>query len=559
MLTHLNVVNFATVDSLELEPGKGLTVITGETGAGKSVIIDALGLALGERADSAVVRPDAERAEVQATFDLRDNPAARAWLAERELDDGDDCLLRRTVRPDGRSRAFINGSAMPLQEVRALGDLLISIHSQHEHQALLRREAQRDLLDSYAGAGDAAAEVRSQWRGWHKARRAHEEALSQSREQHEREELLRFQLEELDALALGEQELADLETEQKRLGSADELIRLCQQSLALLYEHDEGTVNDQLGQALGWLGDASHEDNSLATVLSTVESARLQVEAAADDLRHYLDRLDVDPERLAQVEERLSQVYTLARKHRVRPEELWQRHQQLREEAHTLAHYDDHLAGLEQAEQQAREAYERAARQLSDQRRSKGPELAAGVIAHLKALGMRGARLEIQLTPGEPGPDGNETVEFLFTANTGQPLRPLAKVASGGELSRISLAIQVICARALTVPSMVFDEVDVGVGGGVAEIVGRLLRELGSHAQVLCITHQPQVAALGHQHWHVHKQQTRKDTRTRIQSLAHDDRTSELARMLGGVEITDSTLAHAREMLENGQRARQDA
>ncbi|MBZ2189374.1 DNA repair protein RecN [Alcanivorax sp. JB21] len=553
MLTHLNVLNFATVDSLELEPGAGLTVITGETGAGKSVIIDALGLALGERADSAVVRPDSDRAEVQATFDIRHNPAARAWLAERELDDGDDCMLRRTVRPDGRSRAWINGSPMPLQEVRALGEMLISVHSQHEHQALLRRDAHRDLLDSFASAGEAASAVRQHWRSWQAARRAHEAALSQSREQHEREELLRFQLEELDALALQDNELATLETEQKRLGSAEDLIRLCQQSLSLLFDHDEGTVNDQLGQALSWLGDASHEDGTLAGVLGSVESARLQVEAAADDLRHYLDRLDIDPERLAQVEERLSQVYTLARKHRVRPEELYQRHQQLREEAHTLAHYDDHLAGLEAAETAARTEYESAARLLSDKRRSKGPELASGVVSHLKALGMRGARLEVMLTPCDPGADGNEIVEFLFTANTGQPLRPLAKVASGGELSRVSLAIQVICARVLTVPCLVFDEVDVGVGGGVAEIVGRLLRELGSHAQVLCITHQPQVAALGHQHWHVHKKQNRKNTQTRIATLAHDDRTSELARMLGGVEMTDSTLAHAREMLEKAQ------
>ncbi|AJD49734.1 DNA repair protein RecN [Isoalcanivorax pacificus W11-5] len=553
MLTHLSVLNFATVDSLELEPARGLTVITGETGAGKSVIIDALGLALGERADSAVVRPDCERAEVQATFDLRGHPAARTWLAERELDNGEECMLRRTVRPDGRSRAWINGSPMPLQEVRELGDMLISVHSQHEHQALLRREVHRSLLDSFAGAGDLAETLREHWRAWHKARRALDEAMAASREQHEREELLRFQLEELDALALGENELDELEGDQKRLGHAEELIRLCQQSLALLFEHEEGTVNDQLGQALNWLGDASSEDPALGNIFSTVESARLQVEAAADDLRHYLDRLDVDPERLAQVDERLSQVYTLARKHRVRPEELYQRHQQLREEAHTLAHYDEHLAGLEAAEKQARDTYDHSARALSERRRSKAGELASGVISHLKALGMRGARLDVSLTATEPGPDGLEIVEFLFTANPGQPLRPLAKVASGGELSRVSLAIQVICAKVLTVPSLVFDEVDVGVGGGVAEIVGRLLRELGEHAQVLCITHQPQVAAQGHQHWHVHKKQSKTSTHTRIQSLTMEHRTSELARMLGGLEMTDSTLAHAREMLEKAQ------
>ena len=553
MLTHLSVQNFATVDSLELEPGTGLTVVTGETGAGKSIIIDALGLALGERADSAVVRADAERAEVQAMFDLRQLPAARAWLAERELDDGDDCMLRRTVRADGRSRAWINGSPMPVQAVRELGEMLISIHSQHEHQALLRRDVHRSLLDSYAAAGELAAAVREHWRTWQAARRTLDESLAQAREQHEREELLRFQMEELDALALGEDELATLEAEQKRLGHADTLIRLCQQSLSLLFEQEEGTVNDQLGQALNWLGDASHDDPALGSVFSAVESARLQVEAAADDLRHYLDRLEIDPERLVQVEERLSLAYSLARKHRVRPEELYQRHQQLREEAHTLAHYDEHLAALEAAEKAAHDAYDTAARALGERRRSKAGELGNGVIQHLAALGMRGARLEVSLTPCAPGPDGLETTEFLFTANPGQPLRPLAKVASGGELSRVSLAIQVICARVLTVPTLVFDEVDVGVGGAVAEIVGRLLRELGEHAQVLCITHQPQVAAQGRVHWHVLKKQSKTTTRTRIQILDTTDRTNELARMLGGLEMTDSTLAHAREMLEKAQ------
>ncbi len=557
MLTHLSVRHFATVDALELEPGKGLTAISGETGAGKSIIIDALGLALGERADAGVVRAGCERAEVQATFDIRDCPGARAWLAERELDAGGDdnseCILRRTVREDGRSRAYINGSPVPVSDVRELGDFLISIHSQHEHQSLLKKDTQRALLDSYAGAEALAADVRRAWRHWAQARKQHEEALAKANEQGERQDLLRFQLEELDAFALGEHELPELENEQKRLGNADALIRLCQQSLAALYEGDEGTINDQLGQCSHWLGDASAEDSTLATVLSSVESARLQVEAAADDLRHYLDRLDVDPERLAQVEERLGSAWTLARKHRVRPEELYAHHQRLRDEAGTLEHYDEHLAELEAAARKAQDSYDKLARKLSDLRRKKASELASGVIKHLKALGMAGARLEIALQPGEPGADGLEQIEFQFTANPGQPLKPLAKVASGGELSRVSLAIQVICAQTLTVPCLVFDEVDVGVGGGVAEIVGRLLRELGHHAQVLCITHQPQVAALGHHHWHVLKQQSKTSTHTRILSLDQDSRVQEVARMLGGVEITESTLNHAQEMLEKSQ------
>ena len=283
MFTHLSVRHFATVDQLELEPEPGLTVISGETGAGKSVIIDALSLTLGERADSAVVRPGCDRAEVLTTFDVADNPAARAWLGERELDNGNECLLRRTVRADGRSRAYINGTPTPLTEVRELGEMLISIHSQHEHQALLRKETHRQLLDNFAEAGAQAEQVRDHWRAWQKARRAHDQALAGAREQTERQELLRFQLEELDALALSEGELPELGQEQQRLGNAEALIRLCQQAVTALYDGDEGTCNDQLGQVSHWVEEARRSDDALATVYDTVESARLQVEAAADD------------------------------------------------------------------------------------------------------------------------------------------------------------------------------------------------------------------------------------------------------------------------------------
>ncbi|MCE7525351.1 DNA repair protein RecN [Alloalcanivorax xenomutans] len=553
MLTHLSVRHFATVDQLELEPESGLTVISGETGAGKSVLIDALSLTLGERADSTVVRPGCERAEVLASFTVANHAQARAWLEERELDNGDDCLLRRTVRADGRSRAYINGTPAPLADVRQLGELLISIHSQHEHQALLHRDTHRQLLDNFAGASDLAASVRNAWRQWQQARQEHDQALTGAREQNERQELLRFQLDELDALSLAEGELAELDQEQQRLGHADALIRLCQQSVAALYDGEEGTCNDQLGQIRHWLEEARDHDNALSEALDTVESARLQVEAAAEALRHYLDRLDLDPERLAQVEERLGQAYSLARKHRVRPEELVEHHQQLAREVDTLEHFDEHLEALAKAEQDAQEHYMSEARKLSKARKTAATTLTRQIATQLKALGMKAARLETVVEDDGPGAEGLDLVEFRFSANPGQPLRPLAKVASGGELSRVSLAIQVICARNLTVPSLVFDEVDVGVGGGVAEIVGRLLRELGEHAQVLCITHQAQVASQGHQHWQVHKIQGKNTTRTRIQPLAPDARVEELARMLGGVEITDSTLAHAREMLEKGQ------
>ncbi|MQX51676.1 DNA repair protein RecN [Alcanivorax sediminis] len=555
MLTHLSVRHFATVDQLELEPENGLTVISGETGAGKSVIIDALGLTLGDRADSSVVRHGHDRAEVLATFDVSDNPAAQQWLAERELDDDNQCLLRRTVRADGRSRAYINGTPTPLAEVRELGERLISIHSQHEHQALLKKEAHRQLLDNYADARELAVTVREQWRSWQKARRAHDDALNQAREQNEREELLRFQLEELDALGLQQGELAELEQEQQRLANADSLIRICQQSLNALYEGDDGTCNDHLSQVSHWLDDARRQDDGLGNVADAVESARLQVEAAAEDLRHYLERLDLDPERLNQVEERLSQCYTLARKYRIRPEELVEHHQNLLNESEALGNVDAHLHALAEAESAAEKQYMDSALKLGKARRSAGKTLTQQVQKQLTALGMKAAVMEARLSECNPGADGLEEVEFLFTANPGQPLKALGKVASGGELSRVSLAIQVICARNLTVPSLVFDEVDVGVGGGVAEIVGRLLRELGSHAQVLCITHQPQVASQGHQHWQVHKIQGDDTTHTRIHGLDEAARIEELARMLGGVEITESTRTHAKEMLSKAQAA----
>lgn len=553
MLTQLSIRHFATVDQLELEPATGLTVITGETGAGKSILIDALALALGQRGDSDQVRPGCERAELAASFALDANPAARAWLAERQLDDGNQCQLRRTIGSDGRSRAWINGSPCNLQEVRALADLLISIHSQHEHQLLLQKDKQRELLDDFAGAGALADKVAQGWKTWQQARKAHADALTEAAARSEREELLRFQLQELDELALQAGELAELEAEQKRLSHAGQLIQLCQQSLALLYEAEDASANDLLSRATHLLFDASAQDASLNSVADGIDSARLQLEAAVGDLRHYLDRLELDPERLTLVEARLDSIYSLARKHRVRAEALYEHHQQLLQSASELVDMDSLLEQLEATEKKAAKAYQTDANALSQQRRQQAGELAKSVLSQLQKLGMTGARLEVALEATSDSAQGLEQAEFLFTANPGQPLKPLAKVASGGELARVSLAIQVVCAERLTLPCLVFDEVDVGVGGGVAETVGQLLRQLGGRAQVLCITHQPQVASQGHQHWHVHKQQQKSTTMTGIATLPQPARIEEIARMLGGVELTASTRRHAEEMLAHGQ------
>lgn len=552
MLKYLSIRHFATIELLELEPEAGLTVITGESGAGKSILIDALALALGYRGDSDQIRPGNDRAEFSASFALATNPAANAWLIEHDMDDGEICQLRRVLGADGRSRGWINGRSCTLQELRQLADLLISIHSQHEHQLLLQKEHQRNLLDAFAGAENLVAQTATAWHAWQAARLAHTTALDEAARRNEKEELLRFQLQELDELALGEHELVELESEQKRLANASQLIQLCQQALALLHEAEESTASDLLGRGLQLVQEASRQDHSLTAVVEGIDSARLQLEATVSDLQHYLDRLELDPERLAQVEAHLDTVYSLARKHRVKPEQLFAHHQQLQQNAAELVHLDQRLEQLEAIEKTTRQDYDKQAQALSSVRRQQAAEFTRSVLEQLQPLGMAGAKLDITLEPSAASVHGLEQVEFQFTANPGLPLKALAKVASGGELSRVSLAIQVASAERLTLPCLVFDEVDVGVSGAVAEAVGQLLRRLGRKAQVLCITHQPQVASQGHQHWQVHKE-LGEITTTGIALLTSTARVEEIARMLGGAELTTSTRKHAREMLEHGQ------
>lgn len=554
MLNSLRLRHFATIDTLELTPKAGLTVLTGETGAGKSIIIDALSLALGARADSSIVRAGHERAEVEASFCIRENLKAQAWLKERELDEGLECTLRRTIRADGPSRAFINGRAMPAHECRELGTMLVNIHSQHEQQALLQQQNQQQLLDSYAKAHSLSERVANAWRLWQKARRQHDAARQSANEQIERQALLEFQLEELNNLDIQAGEVEELASQQKRLDNNDLLLRTCQQCITNLHDgHETPPAIDLLGQSLTQLQQASEQDSALHSIVQTLESALFQVEAAGDDLRHYLSTLEEDPAQLQTVEDRLSSVYQLARRHRIRPEELHILHQDLIDQAQVLGNYDEHLEALAQEESLAEKQYHQLAQQLSELRRKHTLALAKGVERHLHELDLPNACFQIELTAQAPSINGLESIEFLFSANLGQPLRPLAKVASGGELSRVSLAIQVICAQALTVPCLIFDEVDVGIGGGVAEIVGRLLRQLSKHAQLLCITHQPQVASQGLQHWHVRKKQSQKTTFSYVDMLEGENRITEIARMLGGLELTQSTLAHAEEMLSLSQ------
>ncbi|MEZ5508347.1 MAG: DNA repair protein RecN [Gammaproteobacteria bacterium] len=555
MLTHIKISNFAIVEELDLDiPGK-LTVITGETGAGKSIMIDALGLALGDRADSGSVRHGAERAEILATFDIRQIPAAKAWLQERDLLADDECILRRVITADGRSRAYVNGTPSPVQGLKELGEMLVSIHGQHEHQSLLKKETHRELLDEFAGLQATARTVADAWRNWQQKQAEYLHFRDHAKELQDRADLLRFQLAELEELKPQEGELAELEQEHKRLSNVDSLISQGQQALAGLAEGD-GALADQAQSVLHLLRDMLHEDNSLKELVELVESARIQLEEAGSSLRHYVDHLDINPERYQEVDRRLSAYIHLARKHREDPHQLFVLWQNLSDELASIDGGDDKLAQLEKAANAAKDVYLAEAARLTKARGKDAKKLSKLITEKVQPLGMPGAEFMVELQAlddGQTSPHGLEQVEFIVRTNPGQPAKPLNKVASGGELSRISLAIQVACAAKTNVATLVFDEVDVGIGGAVAQIVGKLLRELGQANQVLCVTHLPQVAAQGHTHLHVNKQTRRNQTHTDISKLSQDETVSEIARMLGGLKITEQTLAHAREMIAESQ------
>jgi len=555
MLAYLQIRDFVLVDRLELELGPGLTVLTGETGAGKSILVDALSLVLGERASPSLVRQGRPQAEIAAVFDLAGLPEVAGWLEEQGLEaEGGECVLRRTLSAQGRSRAFVNGRPVPLQTLQALGRRLVDLHGQHAHQALLSREGQRRVLDAFAGALPLAAETAARWRAWRAAREALEARRKGQAEREERLDFLRYQLRELEELAPGEGEAEALEEEHRRLAHGGRLLEGTQAALALL--EDEGGAVEAAGRAGAKLERLAGHDPALREPAGLLEEARIRLEESAAWLRRYADGLDLDPERLAWVEERLARLQALARKHRVAVGELPARLEALRRE---LAEAEDGTAGLEalrRREREAREAYEEAAARLGAARREAAPRLQAAVEEALQGLGMEGARFRIGLEARpEPGASGREQVAFLVAANPGQEPGPLAQVASGGELARIALAVQVVSAGGTGVPCLVFDEVDVGVGGRVAERVGRRLRELGRHRQVLCVTHLPQVAAQGHHHLQVIKETAAAEALTRLRPLEGAARCEELARMLAGEEITAWARAHARELLERAAAA----
>lgn len=552
MLSALYVRDFAIVHALSLELAPGFTVLTGETGAGKSILVDALMLALGGRADAGLIRHGAARADVSAQWTLDPASAAAQWLQQQSLADGDECVLRRVIERDKGSKAFINGRPVPAQALRELGEWLVDVHGQHEHHSLLKRAVQGEWLDAYAGLSDARTHVGALYARIRERETLLAERARSGAERDARIELLRYQVRELKELGLGEGELPELEAEHARLSHATELKLGSGEAAFALYEADDGAAAQRVAQARARLEALAAHDSRLNRACALLNDAAIQIEEAARDLRAYSEGIDADPARLDALEQRLGAIEAAARKHRVAAAELPAHCARLEAELATLT---DPGAGTEALAQEIaalRAEYLGHARVLSERRKAAAQKLARAVTRALPDLGMPGGRFEVSLTPlrdDEIGARGLEEIEFQFSANPGQPPQPLARVASGGELSRLSLALQMVAAHINPIPTLIFDEVDVGIGGRVADVVGRELHTLARERQVLCVTHLAQVAARADQHLLVSKTTRKGDTLTEVGALDKGARVREIARMIGGITISASTLAHAEEML----------
>jgi DNA repair protein RecN (Recombination protein N) len=556
MLRSLYVKDFAIVGEADIAFQPGLSVVTGETGAGKSLLVDALLLLSGGRADAGVIRVGCERAELTAEFDLSDAAAARDWLAAEELDDDGACQLRRVIRAEGSSRAWINGRPVTLAQLSALAEHLIEIHGQHEHQALLDRGHQLELLDAFGGHDAERAAVREPARRWREIGQRMA-AIGGNTDTGEQLALLERQLDELDRYALSETQLAELNDLHKRLANAGQLVTGSAAVADLVDGDSEFALRRSLARARQELARLAELDPALSASAEAIETLEIQLGDVADALSRYQDALELDPERLAETEAQLSKLHELSRRHRLPMHELKARAEEIRGEVDTLRNAGSLLQTLERERSAAAADYVKAATNLRRRRNETATRLATEISALMGELGMAGGRFEVALDPAaksDPDVLGAERCEFLVSANPGQPPRALRKVASGGELSRISLAIEVAALGLDDVGTMVFDEVDSGIGGAVAEVVGQKLRRLGSARQALCVTHLPQVAAQGHRHFRVSKANVDGQTFTRIDALDDKARRDEIARMLGGIEITKESLAHAKQMLERAAR-----
>lgn len=558
MLKHLGIKNFVIVDQVDLDLMPGFTVVTGETGAGKSIVIDALTLALGERGDINQIRMGCDRAEIDALFDISRLPDLKHWLRENDLDgDPDLCLLRRILENSGRSRSYINGHGVTLQQLRLAGNFLIDIHSQHAHQSLLQKDIQLELLDAFSGCAELARTVKATYQSW-QSRQRHRIAMEQQMEESRlKREQLEWQVQELFDLNLTTDEWHKLQVDHNRLSHMATLLAAADSAVETLSE-SESAVLRKVDAITAQLHSLVDYDQQLEAITDLLDSARIQLQEGVRDLKHYRQDLDLDPQALQDMEKRLSAIHALARKYRTSAEELPPLLDNLQCQLEALDSESD-ISHLQAQEIAAKTEYVALAKQLSQVRQHGSEALSHQVSAAMQMLAMSGGRFAVTLTPSEQGnAQGFEQIEFQVSANQGLPLRPLAKVASGGELSRISLAIQVICSKLGTVPTLIFDEVDVGIGGKVAEIVGNLLKKLANERQVLCITHLPQVAASGDQQWQVIKSADLAENQlisSTIKVLDQPERIEEIARMLGGVKITEVTRKHAAEMLHHAHHA----
>ena len=554
MLCHLTIQNYTLVNELDIEFANGMTVVTGETGTGKSIMLDALALTLGSRADNAMIAQGSSRAEIHATFDIANNQEALLWLEQRDLGNDHTCILRRVINRDGRSRAFINGVPGTLNDISSFGNLLVDIHSQHEHQSLLKTDTHRRLLDEFGSLTDSAASVLECYQQHRNTDEHLQKLLQETDLGSSRLQLLNYQLGELVELNPAEGESTLLEIEQKRLANIEDIKRYCQEVIQTCTEEEGINVSSVLSRAVERL--TSIDDDALQPVIELLNSSQIQVDEAITDLKSMTRHYEADPERLLEVENRLSTLYSIARKHRVSPEELPALQVSIQKEITTLSNVDTQITVLESELTTLKKRYLKAAGTLTKQRRAAAGALASAVTERLTHLGMTGAELSIQLNarPEESiHPNGHEDIEFLISTNPDQPHRPLARIASGGELSRISLAIQVVTANTSRVPTLVFDEVDAGISGAIAEVVGAQVRGLGDQAQIICVTHLPQVAAQGHHHLQVSKSLESGRTMTRVIPLKEKSRIEEIARMLGGINVTGQSLAHAAEMYATAQ------
>lgn len=556
MLSRLSVRHLAVVEDISLQFKSGMTSLTGETGAGKSMLVDALSLVLGDRADSNMVRHGADRAEIEAAFDITDNPLLADWLKDQELDDDNQCQLRRTISRDGRSKGYINGRQVPLSQLKQIGELSLDIHGQHAHQSLLRAETQRELIDIVAGNKSLLKQLRQQYRDWQQHQQQLSELKNKASQGQARLELLQYQVSEMAEFALTDEKIQDCLQQQQQLANAAELMQSSENALQAIFDQESGAAYDLIGIALRDLEKLQEVEPRFAAIVETLNSALINLDESASGLRHYLDHSELDPDRLDEVERELSQLHDLARKHHVDIEQLPAHFQTLSAELDSLSSASQNLDSLEKQVAKDQQACLDLCQQIHNQRKACIEDLSTQITASIQQLAMPAGKIEFILTPypdGEFAEHGADQVQLKVTTNPGQPAGDLAKVASGGELARISLAIQVITAGQRTVPTLIFDEVDVGIGGGVAEIVGQHLRLLASSQQVICVTHLPQVAAQAHQQLQVSKKLTADNTHIEIQELDRPQRVEEIARMLGGMQLTQTTRLHAEEMLDQAQ------